>query len=47
MHSDGNSFWGDVVLNSFKKAYRDEDSILEQKYEKKISWDLYYEDIQF
>ena len=44
MQSDGNSFCGDVVLDGFNMSYRDEDSILEQKYEKQISWYLYYED---
>ena len=46
MKSDGNSFCGDVVLDSFNTAYRDEDSILDQKYEKQISWDLYHEDFK-
>ena len=36
MQSDGNSFYGDVVLKSFNKAFRDKDSILDQKYEKRI-----------
>ena len=40
MQSDRNSFGGDVVLDSFNMSYRDEDSILDQKYEKQISWDL-------
>ena len=44
MQSDGSSFCGDVVLDGFNMSYRDEDSILEQKYEKQISWDLYHED---
>ena len=43
MQSDGNSFCGDVVLGSFNISYRDEDSILEQKYEKQISWDFYHD----
>ena len=34
---------GDVVLDSFNMAYRDEDSILNQKYEKQICKGLYYE----
>ena len=34
MQSDGNSFLGDVVLDSFNKASRDEDSILDQIYRK-------------
>ena len=33
MQSDGNSFCGDVVLDGFNMTYRDEGSILEQKYE--------------
>ena len=37
MQSDGNSFSGDVVLDSFNMAYRDEDSSLDQKYKKQIS----------
>ena len=44
MQSDGNSFCEDVVLDVFKMPYRDEDSILEQKYGKQISWNPYYED---
>ena len=32
MQSDGNSFCGDVVLDSFN---RDKDSILDQQYERK------------
>ena len=31
MQSDVNSFCSDVVLNSFKKASRDEDNILDQE----------------
>ena len=47
MHSDGNSFCGDVVLGSFNMVYNDEDSIKDQKYEKRILWDNYYEDFKF
>ena len=47
MQSDGNSFCGDVGLGSCNMSYRDEDSIVDQKYEKQISWDLYYEDLIF
>ena len=32
MQSDENSFWGDVVLESFKKAY--EDNIFDQTHKK-------------
>ena len=42
MQSDGNSLSGDVVLDSFNMLYRDEDSILYQKYGKQISWDLFH-----
>ena len=35
MQSDKNSFGGDVVLDSFKKASRDEDNILGQVYNSK------------
>ena len=47
MQSDGNSFCRDVVLNSFGKASRDEESILDQLYKKQISPDLYYNDFQY
>ena len=35
MQSDGNSFCGDVVLDSFNMMYRDEDNILYQIYRSK------------
>ena len=35
MQSDGISFRGDVVLDSFNRAYWDEDTILEQIYKSK------------
>ena len=35
MQSEGNSFCGDVVLDGFNVSYRDDDSILAQKYESK------------
>ena len=47
MQSDGNGFCGDVVLDGFNMYYRDEDSILEQSYQKKISLNFYYEDLLF
>ena len=47
MQSDGNSFCGDVVFGSVNMVNRDEDSILDQKYEKQISWDLNHEDFIF
>ena len=42
--SDGNSFCGNVVLDSVSMASRD-DSILDQIYEKQIFSDLFYEDL--
>ena len=35
MHSDGNSFRGDIVSDSFNKTSRDKDNILDQNYETK------------
>ena len=35
MQSDGNSFWGNVVLDGFDRASRDEDNILDQIYNSK------------
>ena len=35
MQSDGNSFCEDVVSESFKKTFRDEDNILYQIYKSK------------
>ena len=32
MHSDGNSLGGDVILDGFNMAYKDEDNILDQIY---------------
>ena len=40
MQSDGNSFYGDVVLESCNEAFRDIDSTLYQQYED-------YEDFNF
>ena len=47
MQSDGNSFCGDVVLYSINMAYSNKDSILNQKYEKELFWNLYYGDFNF
>ena len=33
-------FFGDVVLDSFNMSYRDEDSILDLKYEKQILFNM-------
>ena len=41
------SFCGDVALDSFNMAYRDEASNLDQKYEKQISLNLFNEDFKF
>ena len=40
------SFCGDVVLNSFYLVYSDEDRIYDQKFDKRISWDLYHKDFK-
>ena len=41
--SYGNSFGGDVVLDTFNNVSRDEDNILDQKYQKQICSDFYYD----
>ena len=41
------NFCGDVVLDSLSMAFRDEDSILDQIYEKLIFWFLYYDVFEF
>ena len=40
------SFRGDVVLGSFNMGYRDEDSIVDQLYQKQIFSDFYHEDLK-
>ena len=45
MQSDGNSSWGDVVLDSFDMAYRDEKSFIDQIYERQICSDFLYDDL--
>ena len=35
MQSDGNSFWGDVVLDNFNKTLRGKENILDQIYKSK------------
>ena len=47
MQSDGNSFCGDVVLDSFITDYSDEDSILDKKYEQRTFLDNYYRYLNF
>ena len=44
MQPYGNSFGGEIVLDSFNIVYRDEGSILDQKYKKKICLNLNDED---
>ena len=46
IQSDGNRFCRDVVLDSFNMAYGYADSVLDQKYEKKIYRDLYNKDFE-
>ena len=45
MQSYANSFWADVVLDSFNNVSRDEDNILDQIYIKQICPDFYYDDL--
>ena len=45
--SYANSFWGDVILDTFNNVSRDEDNILEQIYVKQIWSDFYYEYLEF
>ena len=49
LQSNGNSFGGDVVLDSFNMAYKGDDSILYLYliYEKQIFSGLYYEDHEY
>ena len=43
MRSDRTNYYGDVVLDSVNMAFRDEDSIIDQKYEKKKLLGLSFE----
>ena len=43
MQSDGNSFCGNVVLDGFTEAYRDEDNILDQIYKSKLCSEYFHE----
>ena len=47
MQSDRNTFYGDVVLDSFNKAFRDKDNISDQIDKKQIFSDFYFEDFTF
>ena len=47
MKSDRNTFYGDVVLDSFNKASRDEDNILDQMCKTQVCFDFYYDDLIF
>ena len=47
MQSDVNSFWGNVVLDSFDMAYRDIRTILDQQHVKLISRYLNNEGCKF
>ena len=42
-----NSFWGDVVLDTFNNVTRDEENNLDQIYKKQICPDYYYDDFWF
>ena len=45
--SFANSFWRDVVLDTFNNVSRDENNILYQIYVKQICSDFYNEDLKF
>ena len=45
--SFANSFWGDVVLDTFSNVSGDEDNILDQIYIKQICSEFYYDDFWF
>ena len=47
MKSNGNSFSGDVVLDSVTMAFSDEDSIMDQIYQKLTFSELINEDFKF
>ena len=47
MQSDGNSFWGDVVLDNVNMLYTFKESILDQIYKNQVFADLYFEDVLF
>ena len=47
MQSDRGSCCGDVVLDSVNMVFRDEDSLLDQIYEKQICLNSYYEYLIF
>ena len=47
MQSDENSFWRDVVLDSFIMASKDKDIILDQIYKDQKHSDFYYDDSNF
>ena len=42
--SNSNSLLGDDVLDGFNMVYSDEDSILDQTYQKQICSDFYHDD---
>ena len=46
MHSQSNSFWGNVILDNVNMAYRDEDSTLTQRYNEQIFPGFYYKDLK-
>ena len=47
MQSDVNGFQGDVVLDSFNIASRDEDNVFNQIYKNQICSDFFYNDLNF
>ena len=45
--SYANSFWGDVVLDTFNNVSRYKDNILDQMYNRQTCPDFYYDDFLF
>ena len=43
----GSNFCGDIVLDTFNKAFRDEDNILKQIIKEQICSDYYDKDVSF
>ena len=46
MQSDGNSFFGDLVLDIVNMPYMDGDGILDQKNDEQLSRDFYQKDFK-
>ena len=47
MQSDGSSFSGEVVMDSFSRVYSDEGRFKTKNIKKRFYWDLYFENFRF